>query len=222
MSDCVAIVSGGMDSVTLLYYLVKVKGRQPAVISFKYGQKHVKEITLAGEHARLLGLTDHLVCDLSHMRDLFKTSALVSSDLAVPTMQQVQGDSQPATYVPNRNMIFLSLAAAYAESHQASEVFYGAQRHDLYGYWDTTLEFLEQVNQVYSLNRKTPIRIEAPFVTYSKADILREGFALGVDYGKTWSCYQGDRVACGICPTCAERLAAFKEVGETDPVPYQS
>jgi 7-cyano-7-deazaguanine synthase len=211
-----------MDSVTLLYYLVKVKGRQPAVISFKYGQKHVKEIALASEHVRLLGLADHLVCDLSPMRDLFKTSALVSSDLAVPTMQQVQGDSQPVTYVPNRNMIFLSLAAAYAESHAASEVFYGAQKHDLYGYWDTTLEFLEQINQVYSLNRKTPIRIEAPFVTLSKADILREGFALGVDYGKTWSCYQGDSVACGICPTCAERLAAFEEVGETDPVPYQS
>lgn len=211
-----------MDSVTLLYYLVKVKGRQPAVISFKYGQKHVKEIALAGEHVRLLGLADHLVCDLSPMRDLFKTSALVSSDLAVPTMQQVQGDSQPVTYVPNRNMIFLSLAAAYAESHEASEVFYGAQKHDLYGYWDTTFEFLEQINQVYSLNRKTPIRIEAPFVTYSKADILREGFALGVDYEKTWSCYQGDWVACGICPTCAERLAAFNEVGETDPIPYQS
>lgn len=222
MSDCVAIVSGGMDSVTLLYYLIKVKGRQPAVISFKYGQKHVKEVTLVGEHVRLLGLTDHLVCDLSPMSDLFKTSALVSSELTVPTMQQVQGDSQPVTYVPNRNMIFLSLAAAYAESHAASEVFYGAQKHDLYGYWDTTLEFLEQINQVYSLNRKTPIRIEAPFVTYSKADILREGFALGVDYGKTWSCYQGESVACGICPTCAERLAAFKEVGETDPVPYQS
>jgi len=222
LSDCVAIVSGGMDSVTLLYYLIKVKGRQPAVISFKYGQKHVKEVTLVGEHVRLLGLTDHLVCDLSPMSDLFKTSALVSSELTVPTMQQVQGDSQPVTYVPNRNMIFLSLAAAYAESHAASEVFYGAQKHDLYGYWDTTLEFLEQINQVYSLNRKTPIRIEAPFVTYSKADILREGFALGVDYGKTWSCYQGESVACGICPTCAERLAAFKEVGETDPVPYQS
>jgi 7-cyano-7-deazaguanine synthase len=211
-----------MDSVTLLYYLVKVKERQPAVISFKYGQKHVKEIALAGEHVRLLGLADHLVCDLSLMRDLFKTSALVSSDLAVPTMEQVQGDLQPVTYVPNRNMIFLSFAAAYAESHEASEVFYGAQKHDLYGYWDTTLEFLEQLNHVYSLNRKTPIRIEAPFITSSKADILREGFALGIDYGKTWSCYQGDSVACGICPTCAERLAAFKEVGETDPVPYQS
>lgn len=211
-----------MDSVTLLYYLIKVKGRQPAVISFKYGQKHVKEVILAGEHARLLGLTDHFVCDLSPMHDLFKTSALVSSDLAVPTMQQVLGDSQPVTYVPNRNMIFLSLAAAYAESHAASEVFYGAQKHDLYGYWDTTLEFLEQINHVYRLNRKTPIRIEAPFVTFSKADILREGFALGVDYGKTWSCYQGDSVACGICPTCAERLAAFKEVGKTDPIPYQS
>jgi len=211
-----------MDSVTLLYYLVKVKQRQPAVISFKYGQKHVKEVALASEHVRLLGLTDHLVCDLSPMRELFKTSALVSSDLHVPTIEQVQGDSQPITYVPNRNMIFLSLAAAYAESHDANEVFYGAQRHDLYGYWDTTLDFLERLNHVYNLNRKTPIRIEAPFVTYSKGDILRQGFAIGVDYGKTWSCYEGSTTACGICPTCAERLAAFQEIGVPDPIPYQS
>lgn len=221
-SDCVAVVSGGMDSVTLLYHLVKAQHRQPAVISFKYGQKHVKEITLAGEHVRLLGLADHLVCDLTAMSDLFRTSALVAGEIAVPTIQEVQGDSQPITYVPNRNMIFLSLAAAYAESHGASDVFYGAQKHDLYGYWDTTLAFLARLNQVYALNRKVPVRIEAPFVTYSKADILREGYALGIDYGKTWSCYQGDAVACGRCPTCAERLAAFREIGETDPLPYQS
>ena len=222
MSDCVAIVSGGMDSVTLLHFLVKVKQRQPAVISFVYGQKHVKEVAFAHENASLLGGLDHFICDLSAMRDLFKTSALVASNLSVPTIEEVRGDSQPITYVPNRNMIFLSLAAAYAESHGTNEVFYGAQRHDLYGYWDTTLEFLGQLNQVYRLNRKTPVQIEAPFITYSKADILRQGFEIGVDYAKTWSCYEGQSAACGICPTCAERLAAFQEVGVSDPIPYQS
>lgn len=222
MSDCVAIVSGGMDSVTLLYYLVKVEKRQPAVISFMYGQKHSKEVALAQEHARLLDCSHHFICDLSPMRDLFRTSALVAQDINVPTMSAIQGDSQPITYVPNRNMLFLSFAAAYAESHHASQVFYGAQRHDLYGYWDTTPDFLARLNQVYSLNRKTPIQIEAPFVQWSKADILRQGFQIGVDYGRTWSCYEGEALACGICPTCAERLAAFAEIGQTDPVAYRS
>lgn len=222
MSDCVVIVSGGMDSVTLLHHLVKTKGRQPAVISFAYGQKHIKELVFATENAQLLGCTDHLICDLAPMRDLFRTSALVSSDLSVPTVEQVRGDSQPITYVPNRNMIFLSLAAAYAESHGASEVYYGAQRHDLYGYWDTTPDFLKNLNQVLQLNRKTPVHIEAPFVNKSKAEILRMGYAMGVDYAKSWSCYEGQGEACGICPTCGERLAAFQEIGVTDPLPYRS
>src|SRR5690349_1919634 len=104
--DCVAIVSGGMDSVTLLHWLVKAEKRHPAVISFSYGQKHIKEIALAQEHAQLLGCIEHQVCDLSAMHDLFRTSALVSADVSVPTMSDVQGDSQPVTYVPNRNMIF--------------------------------------------------------------------------------------------------------------------
>ena len=131
------------------------------------------------------------------------------------------GDPQPPTYVPNRNMIFLALAAAYAESLHVNTVVYGAQRHDVYGYWDTTPDFLAQLNQVYALNRKTPVRIEAPFVQYSKADILRIGLELDVDYGQTWSCYAGGDAACGRCPTCAERLKAFEEVGIPDPVPYQ-
>lgn len=220
MSDCVAIVSGGMDSVTLLHYLVKVAKRRPAVISFSYGQKHIKEVSLAQENAAILECPDHLICDISTMQNLFQTSALVARDLNVPTIDAVQGDSQPITYVPNRNMIFLALAAAYAESHDATEVFYGAQRHDLYGYWDTTPDFLSRLNDVFALNRKTAIRIEAPFVNYSKADILRQGLEIGVDYSKTWSCYEGLSLACGICPTCAERLAAFTEIGIADPIPY--
>ncbi|HLY28050.1 MAG TPA: 7-cyano-7-deazaguanine synthase, partial [Aggregatilineales bacterium] len=133
---------------------------------------------------------------------------------------EVIGDPQPPTYVPNRNMIFLGLAVAYAESQDASDVYYGAQRHDLYGYWDTTPQFLEQLNAVYRLNRKSTLQIKAPFINDSKADLLRLGLELGVDYGKTWSCYVGQDKACGHCPTCAERLAAFREVGIKDPLPY--
>jgi 7-cyano-7-deazaguanine synthase len=221
MTNCIAIVSGGMDSVTLLHYLVKERGVETAVITFLYGQKHAKEVDLAKEQAQLLGCKEHLVLDLGVLRPLFTTSALVADDIAIPSIEAVTGDPQPATYVPNRNMIFLALAAAYAESHNADTVYYGAQSHDMYGYWDTTPEFLAQLNQVYGLNRKTPIHIEAPFVHYSKTDILRKGLKLGVDYGRTWSCYEGQTAACGQCPTCAERLQAFANVGITDPIPYQ-
>lgn len=220
MIDAVAIVSGGMDSVTMLHYLVKVEKRNPAIITFVYGQKHDKEIEYAKSQSSLLHCHEHLILDLSLLQSLFAVSALVSNDLSVPDVNDVLGDPQPATYVPNRNMIFLALAAAYAETHGVADIYYGAQSHDLYGYWDTTPEFLERLNQVYSLNRKTPIQIKAPLVHHSKTDILRMGLELEVDYSMTWSCYEGKEAACGRCPTCAERLQAFANVGIPDPLPY--
>jgi len=220
MVDSVAIVSGGMDSVTLLHYLVKQEKRRPAVITFVYGQKHEKEVAFAQTQAKLLGCEQHMVLDLLLLRPLFANSALVDGDTAVPDASEVIGDPQPATYVPNRNMIFLALAAAYAETNGVSDIYYGAQRHDIYGYWDTTPQFLERLNDVYTLNRKTPIQIKAPFVSYSKTDLLRIGLELDVDYSLTWSCYKGQEAACGRCPTCAERLQAFAAVGLVDPLPY--
>jgi 7-cyano-7-deazaguanine synthase len=220
MADCVVIVSGGMDSVTLLHYLVKTEHRDPAVITFRYGQKHAKEIACAAENVSLLGFKSHLILDLTGLQAVFERSALVSADIVIPDMQDVVGDPQPPTYVPNRNMVFLALAVAYAESQGASDVFYGAQRHDLYGYWDTTPQFLEELNSIYRRNRKSTIQIKAPFINDSKADLLRLGLELGVDYSKTWSCYAGQDLACGKCPTCAERLAAFREVGISDPLAY--
>ena len=220
MNDSVAIVSGGMDSITLLHHLVKIEQRQPAVITFVYGQKHDKEVAYAQAQAELLGCSHHLILDLSIMQPLFASSALVTGGGDIPDVLDVMGDPQPVTYVPNRNMIFLGLAVAYAETHGVGDVFYGAQRHDIYGYWDTTPQFLERLNQVYRLNRKTPIAIKASFVQYSKTDILRHGLELEVDYGQTWSCYEGKDVACSRCPTCAERLKAFEEVGLVDPLPY--
>jgi len=221
MIDSVAIVSGGMDSVTLLHFLVKQQGRSPAVLTFTYGQKHSKEVVFARRQAELLGCAGHLEIDLSLLTPAFASSALVSSQLAIPDMAAVQGDPQPPTYVPNRNLIFLAIAAAFAEAHGAPEVYYGAQRHDLYGYWDTTPQFVQRMNSLLALNRRNSIRVETPFVHFSKADILRLGFELGVDYAQTWSCYEGSELACGTCPTCAERLQAFAEVGQRDPLPYR-
>lgn len=220
MVDSVAIVSGGMDSVTLLHYLVKMEERKPAVLTFRYGQKHEKEIECAKAQAVLLGCDTHLVLDLASLQSLFSSSALTTATIDIPDVDAVQGDPQPPTYVPNRNMIFLALAVAFAESKDVTDIYYGAQRHDMYGYWDTTPEFLKRLNEVYGLNRKSPIYIKAPFVTYSKAAILRVGLEMEVDYSQTWSCYKGQKLACGRCPTCAERLNAFSEVGVPDPILY--
>jgi len=190
------------------------------VLTFKYGQKHEREIEFAQAQVAVLGCTEHQILDLSLLRSLFASSALVSAQLDIPQMAQVEGDPQPPTYVPNRNLILLALAAAYAETHGLSEVYYGAQSHDMYGYWDTTPQFLERLNQVFQLNRHTPIRVLAPLVNHTKTDILRLGLSLQVDYSQTWSCYQGQALACGQCPTCVERLRAFHHLGLADPLPY--
>jgi 7-cyano-7-deazaguanine synthase len=222
MVDSVIIVSGGMDSVTLLHYLIKYKRKTPAIITFLYKQKHFKEVQYAKENAEILKCKDHLILDISILKTLFESSALVSSRIDIPSMKDVIGDPQPSTYVPNRNMIFLSLAVAYAEKLQVSDIYYGAQKHDEYGYWDTTPQFLDQLNNVYRLNRKTPIQIKAPFVNYSKTDILKHGISLEVDYAKTWSCYKGETFACGSCPTCIERLKAFSDLNLQDPLSYKA
>jgi 7-cyano-7-deazaguanine synthase len=180
MPDCIAIVSGGIDSVTLLHYLVKEEKRNPAVITSKYGQKHDKEVSFAQAQAALLGCEEQIVLDLGPMSAVFAGSALIAGGERIPEVSEVLGDPQPATYVPNRNMIFLALAAAFAESQGVGDIFYGAQRHDMYGYWDTTPEFLERVNSVFGLNRKTPIKILAPFVTWPKTEILQKGLEMGV------------------------------------------
>jgi 7-cyano-7-deazaguanine synthase len=219
-ADSILILSGGLDSVTLLHHLVKVLDRRPAILTFLYGQRHAREIACARYQATLLGCAPHVVLDVGLLQPLLARSALVSAAIPLPDSQTVHGDPQPATYVPNRNLIFLSLAAAWAETLGVTDIFYGAQRHDLYGYWDTTPDFLERLNQLLQLNRRAPIHIQAPFVHDSKADLLRRGLALGVDYGHTWSCYAGGERACGRCPTCAERLAAFAAVGAADPLPY--
>lgn len=220
MIDAVAIVSGGMDSVTLLHYLIKRQDKHPLVLTFTYGQKHSREVDCARHQADLLGCA-HEVVDLGLLARAFASSSLVSSELDVPAMAAVQGDPQPSTYVPNRNMIFLSIAAAWAETVGAGEVYYGAQRHDLYGYWDTTPDFLARINAVLGLNRQRRIAVLAPLVDHSKTDVLRLGLELGVNYAHTWSCYRGESAACGVCPTCAERLAAFAQVGIADPLPYR-
>ncbi|MCC6696791.1 MAG: 7-cyano-7-deazaguanine synthase QueC [Candidatus Hydrogenedentes bacterium] len=221
----VVLVSGGIDSSVLLHYVARNLKRAPIhVLSFNYGQRHAKELDCARWQADAVDAETHRIIDISFMGGLVRgASALIAGGKSVPEFKDLAaGDlDQPPTYVPNRNMILLSIAAAHAEAQGIRDVYYGAQALDEYGYWDCTKDFLERVNAVLALNRREPVTIHAPFVSKKKADSVRLGVELGVLFNQTWSCYRGGARACGVCPTCVERLKAFKEAGLEDPLPYE-
>ena len=222
MKEAVVLLSGGMDSATLLHHVGKSLGVGTVfACSFHYGQKHVRELDMAAWQARAAGVREHRLIDLSFLGGLLAgSSALIDPGLAVPDCSALTAAQrrQPPTYVPNRNMILLSLAAAFAEARGVRDVFYGAQAQDEYGYWDCTVDFLRRINDILKLNRGVAVAVHAPFVGFSKADVLRTGLALEVDFAHTWSCYRGQAAPCGTCPTCVERAAAFRACGVEDPL----
>jgi len=222
MKDAVVLLSGGMDSSTLLHLIKRQRGAGAIhALSFNYGQKHSRELAMAKWQARAAGVKSQLTVDVSFLKAVFAGgSALTDSRIAVPDLAELTTAQldQPPTYVPNRNMILLSLAAAYAESKGIRDVFYGAHAGDQYGYWDCTQKFILEMNRVLSLNRRTAVKIHAPFIKMKKAGILKAGLRLGVDFAHTWSCYRGGRHPCGKCPTCVDRLAAFLKAGIKDPL----
>jgi 7-cyano-7-deazaguanine synthase len=224
-TPAVVLLSGGLDSTTLLHHVVRTLGRGPVhALSYDYGQRHVRELECARWQAHAAGVAEHRVIDLAFLGELLKGgSALIAGGAAVPNLADLDDAQlvQPPTYVPNRNMMLLSMAAAYAEAQGIRDVFYGAQAQDEYGYWDCTAAFLERINATLALNRGEAVIIHAPFVQMKKAEIVRIGMALGIDYGHTWTCYRGGETACGTCPTCVERRNAFRDAGVEDPVPHQ-
>lgn len=201
-----------MDSSTLLFYVKRTLG-VPGIhaLSFVYGQKHARELAMARWQAEAAGVEKHVEWTLSFPEGMAAGSALTAPDLAVPDLAAIPESErrQPITYVPNRNMMFLSLAAAYAEAQGMADVFYGAQTQDQYGYWDCTTDFVGKINDALALNRKRPVRVHAPFAAMDKAEIVKLGQTLGVDYGRTWSCYRGGEQPCGTCPSCVERNQAM-------------
>ncbi|MDZ4858083.1 MAG: 7-cyano-7-deazaguanine synthase QueC [Candidatus Hydrogenedentes bacterium] len=221
----VVLLSGGLDSSVLLHYVARVLGRAPLhALSFDYGQRHAKELECARWQADAVDAAVYRNIDVTFLGDMVKgASALVTGGKSVPDLDTLSGAQldQPPTYVPNRNMILLSIAAAYAESHGIHEVYYGAQALDEYGYWDCTTEFLRRVNGALALNRRDPVAVHAPFIDKKKVESVRLGIELGVNFVYTWSCYRGGSKACGKCPTCIERLNAFAEAGVEDPVRYE-
>jgi len=220
MKAALVLLSGGLDSATLLHFVKKRRKVQDLyALSFAYGQKHSRELAMARRQARDAGVKEHRIVDLSFFGGLIAGgSALTDKAIPIPNLTDLSGRQrrQPPTYVPNRNQVFLSLAAAYAEAHGIRDVFYGAQAQDEYGYWDCTVDFVRRINQVLRLNRGKAVAIHAPFALLKKADVLRIGLALGVDYSHTWSCYRGGKNPCGTCPTCVERRNAFRTVGVED------
>lgn len=217
------LLSGGLDSTILLHHVAFERREEPLyLLSFNYGQRHNRELDMARWQARQVpAVAEHRVADMSMLAELLgNSSALLATGESVPDLSEIAPEkrAQPPTYVPHRNLILLSLAAAYAESRGCPSVYYGAQAHDQYGYWDCTPEFIQRANSLLSLNRSIPVTIKAPFAEMSKADEILIGQKLGVDFSKTWSCYRGDETPCGTCPTCVERSNAFKQAGIRDPL----
>jgi 7-cyano-7-deazaguanine synthase len=218
----VVLVSGGMDSAVTLA-IARAQGFVCHALSVAYGQRHASELAAAERIARTLGAVEHKVVNVD-LRSI-GGSALTSDAIAVP---EQGGSGIPLTYVPARNTIMLSVALGWAEVLGASDIFCGVNAVDYSGYPDCRPEFIAAFEQLANLATKAGVegaqlRIQAPLVRLSKADIVREGVRLGVDFGATVSCYQADAEgrACGRCDACRLRRQGFVDAGVADPTRYQ-
>jgi len=218
----VVLYSGGLDSTTCLA-IAKSEGFAPYALSFSYGQRHGYELEVAKSNARRLGAVEHLV--VAFDLRLMGGSAL-TADIAVP--KEGVGNDIPVTYVPARNTIFLSFALGWAEVLGSSDIYIGVNALDYSGYPDCRPEYIEAFERMAGLATKAGVQgaarlhIRTPLINLSKADIIRKGVELGVDYSLTHSCYDPteEGVSCGKCDSCRLRLKGFFEAGLTDPLRY--
>jgi 7-cyano-7-deazaguanine synthase len=225
-AKAVILLSGGLDSATTLA-IARQAGFELYTISFRYGQRHAIELAAAHQIADRMGVKRHIVVDIDLRQ--FGGSAL-TANLDVPKHDRVEeiGTQIPITYVPARNTVFLSLALAYSETLGASDIFMGVNALDYSGYPDCRPEYIAAFEKLANLatkgavERSLPVRIHTPLITLSKAEIIRQGRALGVDYGLTTSCYdpQEGPIACGHCDSCLLRRRGFAELGLMDPARY--
>jgi 7-cyano-7-deazaguanine synthase len=216
MKNTVCIYSGGMDSFTLVNEAYR-NGFLHSCLSFDYGQKHSKELLCAQAVCQELGVPHHII-DLRCLKPHLLGSAL-TDNVTMPE-GEYNAPSMKLTVVPNRNMIMLSIAIAYAVSHKLSYVFFGAHAGDHEIYPDCRPEFVDAIDGAARLADWHPVCVRAPYLALDKGDILAIGQVLGLDYAKSWTCYQGGEKACGKCGACQERLAGFAKIGETDPLEY--
>lgn len=214
---CILIYSGGLDSTVLLYHL-RAAGHTVCALSIDYGQRHRKELTQAKAICDRLGV-EHRIADLTPLTPLLAGSSLTSPEVPVPDGHYAE-ETMKATVVPNRNMILLAVATGWAVSLKADSVAYAAHAGDHAIYPDCRKEFTEAMEKAIALCDWHQVSLERPFVTWSKADIVRRGAELRVPFSQTWSCYKGGDRHCGTCGTCIERREAFHLAGVADPTPY--
>jgi 7-cyano-7-deazaguanine synthase len=220
MKPAVVLLSGGLDSATCLA-IARSQGFDCYCLSFNYGQRHLAELEAAERVVKALGATEHRMLNLGLAQ--FGGSALTDTAIAVPTAGVQPGI--PVTYVPARNTIMLSLALAWAEVLGSRDIFVGVNAVDYSGYPDCRPEYIAAFEKMANLATKAGVEgeagpsIHAPLIDLSKADIIRAGTKLGVDYGLTVSCYQADDAgrACGVCDSCRLRAEGFAAAGLTDP-----
>jgi 7-cyano-7-deazaguanine synthase len=231
MEKAVILLSGGLDSATVLA-VARSRGVDCSTLAFDYGQRHRRELDAAERISRSMGATRHKVMAIDLRA--FGGSALTDDTIDVPKAdgQAVAGQGIPITYVPARNLVFLSLAVAYAEALEAGAIWIGVNAIDYSGYPDCRPVFIDAFTQTARLATKVGVeggkgtghglRIETPLIDLSKAEIIRLGASLGVDYGLTHSCYDpaADGAACGRCDSCVLRRRGFEAAGVPDPTRY--
>lgn len=221
-SKAVLVVSGGIDSSTLIYKTVR-EGYETYALTLIYGQKHKREVESARKVCDTLHVA-HKIIDISSIKEILSGSALTDSKVDIPEVPETAEhyETLKTTIVPNRNSIFLSIAIGCAVSIGANHVFFGAHHSDRGVYPDCRREFVEAFQHAERLANDNPLLVvTAPFVSVNKSEIVRLGIELGVPYKETWSCYKGGEIHCGVCSSCRERKRAFQEADVLDPTDYE-
>ena len=226
MAGAIVLLSGGLDSSTVLA-MAKADGFEIVALTFDYGQKHIRELNSARRIAKHFKIKEHIIVPLEIGKLL--RSSLTSCSAPIPKGRNREDIDKaiPSTYVPSRNLIFLSIASSIAESVGADTVFIAANSVDFSGYPDCTPEFIAAFQKALDVGTKAgkegrPIKVMAPILRMSKAEIVREAARHEVPLELTWSCYEGGVKACGRCDSCLLRLQGFREAGLEDPLEYEA
>ena len=225
----VVLLSGGLDSSTLAYLATKpslCSNNRVFSLTFNYGQRHSKELNSAKKIAREIGLIEHKIIKIDLKS--WGGSSLTDKRLALPVNRnfKLTHKSIPNTYVPARNTVFLAFALAYAEAINADEIHLGVNCLDYSGYVDCRPVYIKKFQELIKLAtvkgiQGKAVKIKTPLINKTKSEIIKLGQKYGVDWGKTWSCYKGEKLACGVCDSCQLRLKGFMEAGSKDPLKYK-
>ncbi len=225
-TDAVILLSGGLDSATAAA-IAKQQGFQLHALSFRYGQRHEREIESARKVAAFLTAKTHRIIEFD-LRGIGGSALTDAIEVPKGRRASEMNHGIPVTYVPARNTIFLSFALAFAERIEAGDIFFGANQLDYSGYPDCREEYIRAFEAMANLATKASVegklrlKVHVPLIAMTKAEIIRKGIELGINYGLTWSCYDPapDERACGLCDSCQLRLKGFQEAGLDDPIAY--